>query len=206
MSLSTKIINYLNVSKTTIFPLEYWFMSSWNSFFFLFSRWRYIFHIITDDKFSHDNAFTYIMVFVFFLQNCSVSLVVLDCFIPSFSTMFHQYTLNFYKYMYVSSLIHCHFFWAIMTSCPLNSLGTFLSGMSVLCGSKVRQKDTTKSKVVLVNCWVAFLQLFTTIFLLLGWIWSIVWGTLFISYTGEDFLNNWLMYNFHMPYVLMKLN
>lgn len=140
------------------------------------------------------------------IMHFSVSLVVLDCFIPSFSTMFHQYTLNFYKYMYVSSLIHCHFFWAIMTSCPLNSLGTFLSGMSVLCGSKVRQKDTTKSKVVLVNCWVAFLQLFTTIFLLLGWIWSIVWGTLFISYTGEDFLNNWLMYNFHMPYVLMKLN
>lgn len=67
----------------------------------------------------------------------------------------------------------------------LPGLGTFLSGMSVLCGSKVRQKDTTKSKVMLVNCWVAFLQLFTTIFLLLGWIWSIVWGTLFISYTDE---------------------
>lgn len=64
-------------------------------------------------------------------------------------------------------------------------LGTFLSGLSVLCGSRMRLKDNTKSKVVLVNCWVAFLQLFTTIFLLLGWIWSIVWGTLFLSYTDE---------------------
>ncbi|XP_048736210.1 uncharacterized protein LOC125651596 [Ostrea edulis] len=64
-------------------------------------------------------------------------------------------------------------------------LGTFLAGLSVLCGSKMRLKDNTKSKVVLVNCWVAFLQLFTTIFFLLGWIWSIVWGTLFLSYSDE---------------------
>jgi hypothetical protein len=65
----------------------------------------------------------------------------------------------------------------------------------------MRLKDNTKSKVILVNCWVAFLQLFTTIFFLLGWIWSIVWGTLFLSYTGTVLIVD-LLYKYDFYYSL----
>ncbi|XP_063429117.1 uncharacterized protein LOC134711982 [Mytilus trossulus] len=64
-------------------------------------------------------------------------------------------------------------------------LGTLISGFSVLCCSKVRLKDQTKQKVVLVNSWVALLQFITAFILLLGWIWSIVWGMSFIEYSRE---------------------
>lgn len=64
-------------------------------------------------------------------------------------------------------------------------LGTFISGLSVLCCSKVRLKEQTKQKVVLVNSWVALLQFVTAFILLLGWIWSIVWATSFITYSRE---------------------
>lgn len=63
--------------------------------------------------------------------------------------------------------------------------GTLMSGFSVLCCSKVRLKDQTKQKVVLVNSWVALLQFITAFILLLGWIWSIVWGMSFIEYSRK---------------------
>ncbi|KAK3093546.1 hypothetical protein FSP39_017105 [Pinctada imbricata] len=67
----------------------------------------------------------------------------------------------------------------------LPGLGTFISGLSVLCCSRIRFKESTKSRVLLVNTWVAFLQFVTSFILLLGWIWSIVWGTNFLSFTDE---------------------
>ncbi|VDI15303.1 Hypothetical predicted protein [Mytilus galloprovincialis] len=68
---------------------------------------------------------------------------------------------------------------------PFSVPRTLISGFSVLCCSKVRLKDQTKQKVVLVNSWVALLQFITAFILLLGWIWSIVWGMSFIEYSLE---------------------
>lgn len=98
--------------------------------------------------------------------------------------------MNIILFFFIIFKIKCSIVTDVMNSLfPLT--GTFLAGLSVLCGSKMRLKDNTKSKVVLVNCWVAFLQLFTTIFFLLGWIWSIVWGTLFLSYSGIQCNIHW---------------
>ena len=59
--------------------------------------------------------------------------------------------------------------------------GTFVCGLTVLCGARIRFKDSTKQKLILTNTSVAFLQLVTAFLFLLGWIWSIVWGVAFIT-------------------------
>ncbi|XP_013390431.1 protein SPEC3 isoform X1 [Lingula anatina] len=64
-------------------------------------------------------------------------------------------------------------------------LGTFISGLTALCCSRPRPEGTAKLQVVWINTWVAVLQCCTTFLLLLGWIWSIIWGIAFISISNE---------------------
>jgi len=65
-------------------------------------------------------------------------------------------------------------------------LGTFVSGISVLCCSNVRvDAPGEKWRVVRVNTWVAFLQFITAFLFLMGWIWSIMWGACFLTATEE---------------------
>ena len=66
--------------------------------------------------------------------------------------------------------------------------GTFVCGLTVLCGARIRFKDSTKQKLILTNTSVAFLQLVTAFLFLLGWIWSIVWGVAFITISSRYFL------------------
>lgn len=67
----------------------------------------------------------------------------------------------------------------------LPGFGTFISGLTVLCGSHVRPKGATRRSVVWANSWVALLQFLLTFLLLLGWIWSIMWGTAFLTISDE---------------------
>ncbi|CAI9741658.1 Hypothetical predicted protein [Octopus vulgaris] len=64
-------------------------------------------------------------------------------------------------------------------------LGTFISGLTIKCGSRVRIPDKSKSKVILTNTWVATLQFLTTFLLLLGWIWSVTWGVAFLTFSDD---------------------
>nr|KAG5687599.1 hypothetical protein BaRGS_031390 [Batillaria attramentaria] len=57
--------------------------------------------------------------------------------------------------------------------------------MTVFCGSHVRPKGATRRSVVWANSWVALLQFLLTFLLLLGWIWSIMWGTAFLTISDE---------------------
>ncbi|XP_050529443.1 DNA-directed RNA polymerase II subunit RPB7-like isoform X6 [Daktulosphaira vitifoliae] len=64
-------------------------------------------------------------------------------------------------------------------------LGTFFSGVFCLCTGKPRFSinDTLQSRMgaFLVNAIVAFSQLFTILFCLVGWGWSIWWGVIMIK-------------------------
>ena len=60
-----------------------------------------------------------------------------------------------------------------------------MCGLTVLCGARIRFKDSTKQKLILTNTSVAFLQLVTAFLFLLGWIWSIVWGVAFITISSR---------------------
>ncbi|OWF50328.1 uncharacterized protein LOC110450550 [Mizuhopecten yessoensis] len=69
----------------------------------------------------------------------------------------------------------------------LPGLGTFISGLSILCCTRAKTKEMSKKKIVLVNTWVAFLQFITAFVLLLGWIWSIMWGAAFMSISDQHY-------------------
>ena len=60
-----------------------------------------------------------------------------------------------------------------------------MSGLTVLCGSHVRPKGASRGSVVWTNSGVALVQFFLTFLFLLGWIWSIMWGTAFLSISSE---------------------
>ncbi|KAK2174440.1 hypothetical protein NP493_801g00006 [Ridgeia piscesae] len=64
-------------------------------------------------------------------------------------------------------------------------LGTFLSGLSVLCCGLVRPSGGDILNVIWVNSWVALLQFFTTVIFLFGWVWSIVWAFAFLDLSKE---------------------
>jgi len=61
-----------------------------------------------------------------------------------------------------------------------------MAGLSTCCGSRIRLVHTNKINVIMINTWVALLQLTTTPFFLIGWIWSVVWSTNFISISSES--------------------
>lgn len=60
-------------------------------------------------------------------------------------------------------------------------LGTLIAGLSISCGSQVRLQHKNKVSAIMLNTWVALLQLTTTPLFLIGWIWSVVWSSDFIS-------------------------
>jgi len=63
--------------------------------------------------------------------------------------------------------------------------GTFIAGLSVCCGSQMRLVHASKITVIMINTWVALLQLTATPLFLIGWIWSIIWSANFISISSE---------------------
>ncbi|ESO05084.1 hypothetical protein HELRODRAFT_172102 [Helobdella robusta] len=75
--------------------------------------------------------------------------------------------------------------------CPgfgkLDAPGTFVSALSLVCHlsiSRCRPK-VSRNIVVCVNVRVACLQFLTTPFLLIGWIWSLLWGAAFVIISEE---------------------
>ncbi|KAK3102871.1 hypothetical protein FSP39_014562 [Pinctada imbricata] len=81
------------------------------------------------------------------------------------------------------------------TCCVLNflvpGLGTILAGFTVFCCS--RNEDLTGCEKVGSFCasfWIGFLQLILTPLLLVGWIWSCVWGVSFIGMSTEYYHDN----------------
>ena len=73
-----------------------------------------------------------------------------------------------------------------------NFSGTFISGTTVYCCAKVRPKGAKKIRVLRTNSWVALVQFLTTFMVLLGWIWSIMWGVSFLSISGEPIMHLWV--------------
>eukprot|EP00047_Mylnosiga_fluctuans_P023567 m.141156 g.141156 ORF g.141156 m.141156 type:complete len:124 (+) comp9632_c0_seq13:819-1190(+) len=62
----------------------------------------------------------------------------------------------------------------------LPGIGTILAGLSVCCCSNVGDSGTTKVASVCANFWVGLAQLILSA-ILIGWLWSIFWGFLFIT-------------------------
>lgn len=68
--------------------------------------------------------------------------------------------------------------------------GTFVAGLSVLFCSRPRPRGTTRSTVISVNTWVSIVQLLSTAFLLIGWVWSIVWGFAFLVISSKHVIHS----------------
>lgn len=85
--------------------------------------------------------------------------------------------------------------WLAITCCVLNFLipgfGTIIAGFSTFCCA--RNEDMTAAKRV-GSCCISFsiglLQLLSVAILLLGWIWSCVWGVFFIGMSTEYYHDN----------------
>lgn len=79
--------------------------------------------------------------------------------------------------------------------CVLNflipGLGTILAGFSVCCCSR-NEDMSTGSRVgsFCISFAIGLLQLLTTLLLLLGWIWSCVWGVFFLGMSAEYYHDN----------------
>ncbi|XP_060585097.1 protein SPEC3-like [Ruditapes philippinarum] len=79
--------------------------------------------------------------------------------------------------------------------CVLNflvpGLGTILAGLSVCCCS--RNEDMSAGSQI-GSCCISFgiglLQLLLTVLLLIGWIWSCVWGVFFLGMSAEYYHDN----------------
>ncbi|XP_074662949.1 uncharacterized protein LOC141915354 [Tubulanus polymorphus] len=65
-------------------------------------------------------------------------------------------------------------------------LGTFLAGLSLFCCGKPRLIEEDDVTGFLNNTWTALLQLLSTPLLLIGWIWSVVWGVLFLKLSVSE--------------------
>ncbi|CAI4229205.1 unnamed protein product [Auanema sp. JU1783] len=66
-------------------------------------------------------------------------------------------------------------------------LGTFLSALSVLCCADRRTE--TKLGSLGINCLAAFLQLLTAP-LIVGIVWSVIWGVLFIQIARKWYISS----------------
>lgn len=84
---------------------------------------------------------------------------------------------------------------AAIICCILNflipGLGTAIAGLSVFCCARTEDMDKT-AKVVscFASCGIGFLQLLTTVLLVIGWFWSCFWGVTFIMMSIEYYHNN----------------
>ena len=68
-----------------------------------------------------------------------------------------------------------------------SSIGTILSGVvsAAGCGRmRVEGREGRLGTTLCVNFAVGVMQLFTVPFMLVGWIWSLVWGIYFIILAG----------------------
>lgn len=85
--------------------------------------------------------------------------------------------------------------WLAIICCVLNflipGLGTIVAGFSTFCCA--RNEDMTAASRI-GSCCISFsiglLQLLTVAILLLGWIWSCVWGVFFIGMSTEYYHDN----------------
>lgn len=95
-----------------------------------------------------------------------------------------MYLLKKYIIKYNNNLKYFRCFWCC--------IGTFSSGMLCLCVGKPRftVNDTFQSRVgaFCVNFVVAAAQLFTVLFCLVGWGWSIWWGVIMLKMASKSSL------------------
>ena len=72
-----------------------------------------------------------------------------------------------------------------------------LSGLSVFCCGqpRIKDKDGVYTSTLCVNLLVGVMQLFTITFLLVGWIWSLVWGIYMVLLAGMHQANNLISSN-----------
>jgi len=65
-----------------------------------------------------------------------------------------------------------------------------LSGLSAFCCGKSRMHSREKKLVTVccVNFMVGIMQFFTVTFLLVGWVWSLVWGIYMVILAGQKLL------------------
>lgn len=87
--------------------------------------------------------------------------------------------------------------------CVLNfivpGLGTIIAGFTVCCCA--RSEDMTyceKMSSFCISFWIGILQILTLPVLLLGWIWSCVWGVSFIGMSNEYYVDNPVIDNGHV--------
>ncbi|XP_035255670.1 protein SPEC3-like [Anguilla anguilla] len=67
----------------------------------------------------------------------------------------------------------------------LPGTGTMLAGLALLCcpqnTRKRRGQEADPLVLACINLWVGLSQLFTVTFLLIGWLWSLVWGVILLQ-------------------------
>ncbi|XP_039249012.2 protein SPEC3-like [Styela clava] len=67
----------------------------------------------------------------------------------------------------------------------LPGFGTIFAGFGVLCCGNTDQSGGGRVGTFCINFWVGILQLLTA-WLIIGWVWSIIWGIAFIASAGEE--------------------
>eukprot|EP00043_Microstomoeca_roanoka_P020991 m.2546 g.2546 ORF g.2546 m.2546 type:complete len:174 (-) comp1851_c0_seq1:222-743(-) len=71
-------------------------------------------------------------------------------------------------------------------NCILPGFGTIIAGFLALCGAANPGSESTSAAATFcMNLLVGFLQILTIAFFLLGWVWSILWGILFITQSSQ---------------------
>lgn len=62
--------------------------------------------------------------------------------------------------------------------------GTFLAAFTVLCGCPTEYGDEDRCTAFLYNVLASFLQLLTAL-IVVGWVWSIMWGITFVGISSK---------------------
>lgn len=97
--------------------------------------------------------------------------LICNCFVPGLGECAR---LSFFSQVYII----CY-----------NNLGTILSGMFCLCIGVPRfsQHDGARARIgsFVINCIVGVSQMFTLLFCLVGWGWSIWWGTIMLRLASK---------------------
>nr|XP_002121910.1 protein SPEC3-like [Ciona intestinalis] len=79
--------------------------------------------------------------------------------------------------------------WCAVTLCVVNclfpGLGTIIASFTVFCCANVGQQTSSSCGIFCLNFWVGWLQMITLFVFLIGWVWSIMWGVLFIGLATE---------------------
>lgn len=78
-----------------------------------------------------------------------------------------------------------NFFLDLTCLCLCIFPGTAISGMIAFFLTRREMSLMNRTSILCINCFVGLLQLSTIVFLLIGWIWSIVWGCAFVGLSGK---------------------